>query len=449
MSLLTIGVSHRTAPIELVERVVAGIGSTTDLRSVVSSQEDVSEVVVLATCNRVEVYTEAETFHGALAQVGGLLARAAGLPLDALADHFYVHYEDRAVSHLFSLACGLDSMAIGESQILGQLRRALADSQDAGDAAAALNPLFQQALRLGKRAHSETAIDQVSQSLVSLALDRAGQHLVNLNEISAVVVGAGSMSGLAVSTLGRAGITDLTVVNRTRERADRLAATYQASAADWTELADLLASADLVLTCTGSQDLIVSADMVAQARGARTDPLVLIDLAMPHDVDPAVAELPGVHLWGLAQLQAETDPVTGSGSGLSTALETGAVEQVRDLISGEVAEYLAARRAQRVGPTLAALRARATQVLEAELHRFDRKVPDLDPEQAAEVRRTVQRVVDKLLHTPTVRVKELAGRGVSAEHSEDYASVLRELFDLDARDVAVVATPPRTVGELP
>lgn len=450
MSLLAIGVSHRTAPIDLVERVVAGIGSAADLRREVGSQEDISEVVVLTTCNRVEVYTEAETFHGALSQVGGLLAATADLPMDALAEYFYVHYEDRAVSHLFSLACGLDSMAVGESQILGQLRQALAQAQEAGDAAAALNPLFQRALRLGKRAHSETSIDQVSQSLVSLALDRAAEYLPDLSEVRAVVVGAGSMSALATATLSRAGVGGLTVVNRTLERAERLAAGYGAVAAQWERMAELISEADLVLTCTGAQGLVISADLVRQATAGREGDLVLIDLAMPHDVAPEVVDVPGVHLLGLAQLQEQSDSDTASSVGHASAEQ--AVEQVRDLVSGEVAEHLLSRRSNRVGPTVAALRARASEVVESELQRLGRKAPDLDPVQSAEVRRTVQRVVDKLLHTPTVRVRELAGREVRepGEHrSEDYAGVLRELFDLDARDVAAVATPPSAVGELP
>lgn len=443
MSLLAIGVSHRSAPIDLVERVVAGIGTPQQLRREVSAQEDVSEVVVITTCNRVEVYTEAETFHGALAQVGALLSTAAGLPIDALAEHFYVHYEDRAVSHLFALACGLDSMAVGESQILGQIRQALAKAQEGGDAAGALNPLFQQALRLGKRAHSETSIDQVSRSLVSLALERSRPHLPDLSRASAVVVGAGSMAGLATATLTRSGVGELTVVNRTRSRADRLAAGYGARAGDWDDLGELIASADLVLTCTGAQDVVIGADtaaaaMAAPSRGRGRD-LVLIDLAMPHDVEPAAERVPGVHLFGLAQLQQGQTQDSGGAD---------AVGQVRELVAGEVAEYLAGRRANRVGPTLAALRARASEVVEAELSRLDRKAPGLDPAQAAEVRRTVQRVVDKLLHTPTVRVRELAGQGQTEQGSEDYAGVLRELFDLDARDVAAVATPPRTAGEL-
>lgn len=442
MSLLTIGVSHRSASIELVERVAAGIGSADDLRGAVSGQEDVSEVVVLATCNRVEVYTEADTFHGALAQVSGLLARAADLPLDDLAEHFYVHYEDRAVSHLFSLACGLDSMAVGESQILGQLRQALARSQDAGDAAGGLNPLFQQALRLGKRAHSETSIDQVSQSLVSLALRRAADRVPDLSTARAVVVGAGSMAGLATATLRRAGVADLVVVNRTMERADRLAESYAARSAHWAALPEVIAGADLVLACTGAQDLVIGADQLIDVDSRRERPLVLIDLAMPHDIDPAVADLPGVDLIGLAQLQEESQ----SSENPATA---DVVDHVRDLVAGEVAEYLASRRANRVGPTVAALRARANQVVDAELERLERKAPDLDPTQAAEVRRTVQRVVDKLLHTPTVRVREMVGQGLGEQGSEDYAGVLRELFDLDARDVAAVATPPQATGEIP
>lgn len=435
MSLLVVGVSHRIAAMDLVERVVAGVAQTGDLEARVCRQEDVAEAVLLSTCNRVEVYTEAHTFHGGLAQVGGLLAAASGLELEELSDHLYVHFEDRAVSHLFSLTCGLDSMAVGESQILGQVRDALTLAQSAGHAGAVLNRLFQQALRVGKRAHNETAIDQVSQSLVALALSRARDHLDSVPAARTVLVGAGSMSGLAAATLARTGVADVTVVNRTRAHADRLAAAHGGRSADWADLPALLRRAELVITCTGALDLVLPHDLLAAARHGHRAPLAVIDLAVPHDVDPSVADLPGVRLWGLARLQQEVSSSVPS-------QQEDALAQVRDLVTGEVADYVASRRVHQVGPTVAALRARASEVVEAELGRLAHRLPELSEAETGEVRRTVQRVVDKLLHAPTVRVKQLTGLGEDLPVGGDYAHALRELFDLDARDVAAVSSPP-------
>lgn len=438
MSLLTVGISHRTAPMSLVEQVVFGTGGESRLEARVVQQEDVAEAVVVSTCNRVEVYTEAETFHGALAQVGEAIAGAAGIPLEQLTEHLYVHYEDRAVSHLFSLACGLDSMAVGEAQVLGQVRDALGGAQRSGHAGPVLNHLFQQALRVGKRAHTETSIDRVSRSLVTLALEQVAEHLPDPSRARTVVIGAGAMSGLAAATLTRAGVPDLTVVNRTRVHAERLAHRHGAEAGDWDQLDRLVGEADLVISCTGARETVLAADRVAAARRGSDRPLAVIDLAMPHDVERDVGQLAGVRLWGLAELQERADREAPEGSGEAT---TGPVREVRDLVTAEVAAYLAARRMQSVAPTVTALRRRAAEVVDGELQRLRHRLPELPESQEREVRQALHRVVDKLLHTPTVRIKELAGRDGDARQG-DYAAALRDLFDLDPRDVATVSAPP-------
>lgn len=441
MSVLVVGMSHRTAPIELLERAALGAQGARELAARLHTHEHVAESLVLATCNRLEVVVEADTFHGALVGVGEALSEATGLTRDELTEHVYVHYDDRAVAHLFELACGLDSMAVGESQILGQLRDALAQAQEDGRLGAGLNPLLQQALRVGKRAHSETAIDRVAHSLVDSGLQLAGGVLPDLTSTKAVVVGAGAMSGLAVATLVRAGVTDLTVVNRTRDRADRLAGQYGTRAADWADLERLVGGADLVLACTGAVGYVVDGTTLARSRaaaGRSGAPLVLLDLALPRDVDPEVTRLAGVRLWGLTELRDEIDSAARAehADGRRSDRDD-AVDTVRDLVTAEVAAYLAERRAATLGPTLAALRAQAARVVDAEMARLDQRVPHLPDDERAEVRRTVQRVVDKLLHTPTVRVKELA----SAREPGDYGQALRELFDLDPRETAGVTGP--------
>lgn len=432
MSVLVVGLSHRSAPIDLLERVALDAEGAHRLAGRLHSGGHVDETMVVATCNRLEVVVEAATFHGALTEIGEALCDVSGLDRDALTPHLYVHYDDRAVSHLFSLACGLDSMAVGESQILGQLRDALADGQQLGHLGPALNPLVQRALRVGKRAHAETRIDAVSRSLVALGMERAARVLGDLTTARTVVVGAGAMAGLAVATLARAGVEDLTVVNRTGARAQRLAELHGARSAPWEQLTTLVGGADLVVTCTGAVGTVLDARTVARARaeaGRTGAPLVVVDLALPHDVDPEVARLTGVRLWGLAELQQE--------GVAEEARSDGSVAAVRDLVTAEVAGYLAERSAARLGPTLAALRASAARVVDGEMARLDQRLPHLPADERAEVRQTVQRVVDKLLHTPTVRVKQL-----QSGEPADYAHALRELFDLDPHEVAAVSTPP-------
>ncbi|MGV9302257.1 glutamyl-tRNA reductase [Nonomuraea sp. NPDC003727] len=406
MSVLAIGLSHRTAPVSLLERVSVSGDALVKLMQDVHREVNVAEVMVMSTCNRVEVYTAVDRFHAAVTAVTTLLSTHSGVPVDELTPHLYVHYEDRAVEHLFTVAAGLDSMVVGEGQILGQTRQALRLAQEQGTVGATLNELAQQALRVGKRAHAETGIDRAGASLVTAGLSFAG----DLTGRRALVVGAGAMSGLAVATLARVGITDVVVANRTYDKAVRLAESVGGRAVQLSEVSCEIGDADLVISCTGAGHHVITPDMVE-------GPAFLLDLAMPHDIDPAVRAVDGVTLVDLETIQR-----SGVGAG-----ERDAVEAVRRLVAQELEAFLSAERAARVTPTVVALRSKAADVVEAELGRLMMRLPHLDGRARDEVAQTVRRVVDKLLHEPTVRVKQLA----ASPAGDHYAEALRELFDLD------------------
>ncbi len=435
MSLLALGISHRTAPLTLLESVALDAPARSRLGSRLLSGEHVDEALVVSTCNRTELYADVSAFHGGLADLTDALVEVTGVPREELRDQLYVHYEDRAIAHAFTVACGLDSMAVGEAQILGQLREALAEGQRRHEVGPALNTLFQQALRVGKRAHTETDIDSVSVSLVEAALAHASRLLGPLSTLSVLVVGAGGMSSLAATTAARLGVSRLAVVNRTHAKAVRLAERVGAYAVSLADLGSALAAADIVVTSTGASGLVVDLDLASSSVAARRGGAqVYVDLAVPHDVNPLVATLPGVTRIDLESLRADlADTSTGP-----------QVQQVRDLVVGEVGEYLTARSAESVAPTVAALRARAADVVDTELTRLQRRTPELTDAERDEVRRSVHRIVEKLLHTPTVRVKELASDGSGSR----YADALRELFDLDPRDTAAVSTPPAEAVDL-
>ncbi|CAA9349460.1 MAG: Glutamyl-tRNA reductase [uncultured Nocardioidaceae bacterium] len=436
MSVLVVGVSHHTAPVALLERLALPADGIEKLVHAVASADHVQEATVLATCNRIETYTEVDRFHGSVDAVCRALCELSGQPSADVVPHLYVHYDDGAVSHLFNVAAGLDSMVVGEGQILHQTREALRLGQELGTVGPALNAAFQQALRVAKRAHAETDIDRAAPSLVSVALARAEEHVGPLAGRRAVLVGAGAMAGLAAATLHRRGVRDLVVLNRTRDRATRLAEQYAGRAADLGDLPAEVATADVVVSCTGSIGQVLGAADVRRARqgrqgrqGDRTAPLAVVDLALPHDVDPEVATLPGVVLVDLRRLAEEADQLGAVGGA-----DADGVAGVRRIVAEEVQAFLDARRLASVTPTVVALRTMATGVVEAELSRLEARLPDLDEQVRAELRQAVRRVADKLMHQPTVRVKELAG----AEGAVSYAEALTDLFSLDQQAVEAV-----------
>jgi glutamyl-tRNA reductase len=426
MSVLVVGISHRSAPVSLLERVALDREGVHKLIDDVAASEHVTEATVIATCNRLEIYAEVDRFHGSVEEVSRLLVERAGWSTEAMLPHLYVHYDDGAVSHLFQVVAGLDSMAIGEGQILGQTRDALSAGQEIGTVGPALNVLFQQALRVGKRARAETDIDRAAPSLVSAALDRTDAAVGDLSDKRVLVLGAGSMAGLATATVARRGAASITVANRSTENADRLAAEYGARAAALADLEAELAVADVLVSCTGATGVVVDRRTVAAAVSGGRE-LVVIDLALPHDVDPSVAELPGVTLINLAELAEE---LRDSDAGRE-------VQEVRRIVTQEVAAFLSARRQASVTPTVVALRSMATSVVDAEMERLAGRLPDLDDATRAEVLHTVRRVADKLLHQPTVRVKELANETGAVS----YAAALAELFALDPDAVDAVTRP--------
>lgn len=441
MSVLVVGLSHHTAPVELLERASVSGEDIPKLLDELTGTGRVGEAMVLSTCNRVEVYAVVEAFHGGLADVSGVLARHAGMDVRALSRHLYVHYAASAVEHLFTVAAGLDSMVLGEAQILGQLRAAYLAATDADAVGRVLHELAQQALRAGKRSHAETGIDSAGASVVSEALADAAAALGGLRGRRALVVGAGSMGGLASAQLRRLGVGALVAANRTPERAVRLAATLTVEglpsrAVGLDQVTTELALADVLVSCTGAVGTVLTVDMVTEALGHRPDrPLVVCDLGLPRDVDPAVAELPAVTVVDLASLHER----------LAGRAEGEPMRAARAVVAEEVAAYLSAQRSAEVTPTVTALRRRAAEVVDAELLRMSSRLPDLDPDVRAELTHTVRRVVDKLLHTPTVRVKQLA----EAPGGDAYAEALRELFGLDPQAPAAVTATRTTDAEPP
>ncbi len=444
MSVLLFGVSHRSAPVSVLEQLSIDESDQVKLVQQVLQSPLITEAMMLSTCNRVEIYAVVDAFHGGLSAIGQVLAEHSGMSMGDLTKHAYVRYSEAAVEHLFAVASGLDSAVVGEQQVLGQVRRAYATGETHRTVGRVLHDLAQRALSVGKRVHAETSIDAAGASVVSVALHVAAQRLYRpemgpsytaLAGRTATVIGAGSMGSLTAAHLVRAGVTHVNVVNRSMLRGERLAQNLiaQGVAAQAMTLEDLptaMAGSDLVVSCTGAvRPVVTLADvhhaLAATQRDEQAEPLVFCDLGMPRDVDPAVAGLPGVAVVDMERVQREPSAKAAAAD----------ADSARRIVAAEVAAYLANQRMAEVTPTVTALRQRAAEMVESELLRLENRLPGLDESQRREVARTVQRVVDKLLHAPTVRVKQLAG----APGANTYTEALRELFELDPHTVDAVA----------
>ena len=420
MSILAVSVSHKTTPVDVLAAVAMGAPAAAKLADALVASEHVDEAVVLSTCNRTELYASVSRFHGGLDDMIAGLADLVGVPVAELRNLCAVYFDEGAVAHAFAVASGLDSMVVGENQVLGQVKAALTQCQALGTVGTVLNSLFQQAIRVGKRVQSETAIGSAGRSLVTAAYELLSAEIGELAGRRVLVVGAGSMASLAARTAAAAGAS-VTCANRTLVRAERLAESVGGRAIGLAELDDALTTTDVVVTCTGARDLMLGLEDLSatEVRG-------IVDLALPADVSPDVTGL-GIALVNLDRL----------GAGQVDAASGAEVEAARELVRLEVQDFLAMRRSAAVAPTVVALRSMASDVVAAELTRLDSRVPGLTGDQRGEIHRTVRRVDDKLLHQPTVRVQEFA----ADPEAVDYAAALRELFALDPQSVAAVMSP--------
>lgn len=426
MSVLVVGMSHQSAPVDVLERAALDTDGATKLAHAVLDNPHITESVVISTCNRVELYVDTDRFHGSVEDATAQLAQHTTLSRDEFVRHVYVHYDDAAVAHLFEVASGLDSMILGESQILGQVRESLHTAQAESTVGTALNSLFQQALRVGKRGHAETGIDRLGPSIVTAAFE-AG--LGDIADSRFLVAGAGTMANLAVRTLVDRGVDParIWVANRTFQRAFDLVATFGVSAVRWESLDVELAGADVLITCTGATGTVFDAERISRATNRGDRALTVIDLALPRDVAHDVRDLPGVSVVDLEVLAVRH---------ADTALSED-IAQVREIVKQELESFAAAKAAATVTPTVVALRSMATEVVGAEFERLMAKLPDVDDATAREIRRGLHRVAEKLIHAPTVRVKEL-----SAEpEGLTYATALANLFALDPSTIEAVSSP--------
>ena len=419
MSVVVIGLNHRSVPLDLLERMTIDDSRLAKALHDVASREHVSEAVVLSTCNRTEIYVVAEKFHGAYADLRNFLSEMAYLPPEEFADHLYVQYDDDAVAHLFAVTSGLESAVVGEAEILGQVRRAWERAQEEGTTGSSLNLLFRHALEVGKRARTETGISRHIASVSTAAVAMAAERLGPLPGRRILVLGAGEMGEGMVRSLVAAGVDDVRIANRTWERALELADVLGGRAVRLSDINESLAEVDLLLTSTGASSIMLEHGDLARVMHARDGrPLLIVDVAVPRDVDPSAADQPGVTLLDMDDLRAFADAGIAERQGEVAAVEAMVVE--------EVERFVAVSSAREVAPLVAALHDRGEMVRQGEIDRQRARLGDLDDRQLEAVEALTRGIVAKLLHDPTVGLKDAAG----SPRGERLAEALRDLFDL-------------------
>lgn len=427
MSVLLVGMSHRSAPVALLERLSMDANVQHGAATALIKQPSLSEAMIISTCNRLEVYTVTNAFHSGVEDVMRVLGEVSGVDVADLRRYLYVRYSDAATEHIFTVTSGLDSMVVGEQQIIGQVRTAYVDAAERGTVGPNLHSLAQAALHTGKRVHSETGIDDSGASMVTVALEQA-MELMRVDDLrgkTALVLGAGAMSSLAATHLGKNGIDSLVLANRTRDRAERLAehsreAGVPAEVVDFSDRASVLSRVDLVVSATASDEFTITPSDIP-------GPLVLADLSLPRDVDDAVTEIEGVRLVNIESLH---ETMRGSDTEDSRALR-----RAEDIVAEEVATFGSQQRVREVAPAVTRLRRNAADISGQELQRLRARMPDMSDDDFEQVSRMVKRVVDKLLHAPTVKIKELAATAETVSVEE----AVTELFGLDSLSVAVDA----------
>lgn len=420
MSVIVVGLNHRTAPLELLERMTVPSGRLPKALADLRDRAALDEVVVLSTCMRTEVYATADRFHPAVQDIRNFLCESSFSAPEDVADHLTMLYDDAAIGHLFAVASGLDSAVLGESEILAQVRTAWETARVEDACGTVLSGLFRHALEVGKRVRSETAIARGTTSVSAAAVALAADHLGSLDGRRILVLGAGDMGeGMAVALAG-AGVADIQVANRTRSRAQALADRIGGRTVAFGSLGVALAEVDVLLTSTGAPEPVLTAEDLRPVLEGRTGrQLLIVDVAVPRDVEPSVRHLDGVTVLDLDDLRAFAR------AGLEDRRRE--VTRVHGIIDEEVQDYLRDVLARQAAPTVASLRARAEEIRAAELDRLRARLVGLDDRQREAVEAVTRGVVAKLLHEPTVRLKDAAG----TPRGERLAEALRALFDLD------------------
>jgi glutamyl-tRNA reductase len=417
---VVIGINYKTAPVEIREKLTFGEPELADAMKRLQQQKSILENVIVSTCNRTEIYAVVDQLHTGRYYIKAFLADWFHIDIDMLAPYLNVLENEAAVEHLFRVASGLDSMILGETQILGQVKTSYLLAQEAGTVGTIFNHLFKQAVTFAKRAHSETEIGANAVSVSYAAVELAKKIFGNLSSKHVLIIGAGKMGELAAQNLYGSGVKKVTVVNRTLEKAEQLAKKFAGTAKSLCELSCALLEADIVISSTGAKDYIITKEMMAPVERMRKGrPLFMVDIAVPRDLDPAIAELESIFLYDIDDLEGIVQA--------NLAEREKAARQIENMIGTELVAFQQWLQTLGVVPVIAALREKALAIQAETMKSIERKLPHLSERDRKVLNKHTKSIINQLLRDPILRAKELAAE----PNAEEALQLFMKIFNIE------------------
>ncbi|MBN6205668.1 glutamyl-tRNA reductase [Ralstonia pickettii] len=420
MHILKVGFNYKTAPVEIREKLAFSEEALKEAMAELKNRKSILENVILSTCNRTEIYAVVDQLHTGRYYIKTFLADWFDIDKDEISTYMHITENDDAMEHLFRVTTGLDSMVLGETQILGQVRDAFLMSQEMKTTGTIFNELFKQAITFGKKVHHETAIGEHAVSISYTAVELAKKIFGTLENQRVTIIGAGKMGELAVKNLQGSSASQITVMNRTFAKAEELANIYKTKAASLDKLEDILGETDILISSTGAADVILTKEKLQPILKKRKgEPLFLVDIAVPRDIDPAISELEHVFLYDIDDLQHIVDE--------NLEERRKAADQVEVLLGEEIGIFKEWLRTLGVVPVISALRQKALSIQSETMQSIERKMPDLTEREKKVLNKHTKSIINQLLKEPITQAKELAG----TENAEDALQLFVDIFGIE------------------
>ena len=427
MHTLVVGLNYKTAPVEIREKLSFIEQELPKAMEALQKEKSILENVIVSTCNRTEIYAVVDQLHTGRYYVKQFLAKWFDLSIEEFEDHLFIREDDASLNHLFRVTAGIDSMVLGETQILGQVKKSFLQGQELGTTGTVYNHLFKQAVTFAKRAHSETAIGENAVSVSYAAVELAKKIFGSLSNKHVAILGAGKMGELAIQNLYGSGVGKVTVINRTFEKAQSLATKFEGDAKSMNELQCCLLEADILISSTGATDYVIDYDLMQYvAKMRKGDPLFMVDIAVPRDLDPKIGDLPNVFLYDIDDLQGIVNA--------NLAEREKAASEIMDMISFEVAEFKDWFKTLGVVPVISALRQKAASIQQETMQSIENKMPDLTERERKILNKHTKSIINQLLKEPILQAKELA----NSPQAEEQLRLFQQIFGIEEEVQQVV-----------